>query len=140
MNAEMPATVRKRLIVSGQVQDVGYMALVKRIARRLGIFGFIRNLPDGTVEVVCEGAIQAMQQFQKRIDRKGDPESALDIDVASIAEMPAPEGSLGIFDIDYSQELTQVERSSMDREEKMVLGASLITQEVRMVGEAVKVV
>ncbi|MBM4250150.1 MAG: acylphosphatase, partial [Euryarchaeota archaeon] len=56
----MPA-VRKRLIISGNVQDVAYRAFVKFIARRLGLAGFARNLDDGTVEVVCEGDEQAVK-------------------------------------------------------------------------------
>ncbi len=42
-------------LVSGRVQGVGYRAFTKRIAKRLGLTGFVRNLSDGRVEVYAEG-------------------------------------------------------------------------------------
>lgn len=42
--------------VSGRVQGVGYRAAVrKRVVLVDGVTGFIRNLPDGRVEIVAEG-------------------------------------------------------------------------------------
>jgi len=48
----------KRYFVSGQVQGVGYRFFAVRMAQRLGISGFVRNLRDGRVEVyaVCDTA------------------------------------------------------------------------------------
>ncbi len=43
-------------IVSGDVQGVGFRAHTSRIARSLGITGWVRNREDGSVEVVAEGA------------------------------------------------------------------------------------
>ncbi len=45
-----------RFLVSGVVQGVGFRWYVARHARALGLAGFARNLPDGRVEVVAEGA------------------------------------------------------------------------------------
>ena len=42
--------------VSGRVQLVMFRDYVKRHARRLGLFGFVRNETDGTVVVVAEGS------------------------------------------------------------------------------------
>jgi len=44
----------KRLVVSGIVQGVGYRHFVLGVARRLGVAGYVRNLPDCTVEVVVQ--------------------------------------------------------------------------------------
>ena len=65
---------RARILVYGDVQDVGYRALVKRWARRLGIKGLVRNLPDGRVEIFCEGDEESIRDFIERIEVKGDPE------------------------------------------------------------------
>jgi len=139
MLSGMPA-VRKRFIVSGNVQDVAYRAFVKFIARRLGLAGFARNLDDGTVEVVCEGDEQAVKEFLKKIDRKGDPESFIDINVDSITETPAPGVPLKPFDIDYGKKLSPAEKSTKNREELAIYGASEITQGLKQVGRDVQVV
>jgi len=51
----------RRWLVSGVVQGVGFRWFVKREARRLALRGVVRNLPDGSVEVVAEGADGALQ-------------------------------------------------------------------------------
>jgi acylphosphatase len=47
--------MQARLLVTGDVQGVGYRAFVDSIARRFQIIGSVRNLPDGSVEVLAEG-------------------------------------------------------------------------------------
>jgi len=44
-----------RAIVSGRVQGVWYRAHTRNKAAELGVAGFVRNLPDGTVEIVAQG-------------------------------------------------------------------------------------
>ena len=44
------------LRVQGRVQGVWYRASAVDAARRIGVTGTVRNMPDGTVEVVAEGA------------------------------------------------------------------------------------
>ncbi len=46
---------RARIIVTGIVQGVFYRYSTKRKADELGLAGTVRNLPDGSVEIVCEG-------------------------------------------------------------------------------------
>jgi len=41
--------------VRGRVQGVFFRAFVQRLARQLGISGYVRNLPDGSVEIRAEG-------------------------------------------------------------------------------------
>lgn len=52
------ATRRVHAIVSGHVQGVSYRAAAADAARRLGICGWVRNRPDGTVELEAEGATE----------------------------------------------------------------------------------
>lgn len=47
--------VRAHLYISGRVQGVNFRAYTKREALRLGLTGWVRNLPDRRVEVVVEG-------------------------------------------------------------------------------------
>ena len=44
-----------RLIVQGTVQGIFFRQFVKEHADNLGLVGFVRNLEDGTVEIVAEG-------------------------------------------------------------------------------------
>ena len=44
------------VIVSGDVQGVGYRYTMRMVARDAGVTGWVRNRPDGTVEAEIEGA------------------------------------------------------------------------------------
>jgi acylphosphatase len=50
-----------RIVVSGRVQGVFFRGAAAAQARALGIGGYARNLSDGTVEIVAEGARQALK-------------------------------------------------------------------------------
>ncbi len=55
--------ISAHLTISGHVQGVGYRANAKRIADRLGLVGWVRNLPDGSVELVAEGPPGHVEEF-----------------------------------------------------------------------------
>ena len=55
--------VRKRVLVSGEVQGVFYRDTCRRIARRHDVGGWVRNLPDGRVEAVFEGSADSVEQL-----------------------------------------------------------------------------
>jgi acylphosphatase len=56
--------------VSGQVQGVGYRYFAVRVARELGLKGWVRNLPDGRVEAYAAGPAHHLEDFEARL-RKG---------------------------------------------------------------------
>jgi acylphosphatase len=60
--ATADSTHRRRCFFSGRVQGVGFRYTVKNIAMRHNVSGFVRNLPDGRVEVVIEGPPGEMDQ------------------------------------------------------------------------------
>ena len=55
----MPERVRLR--ISGRVQGVYYRGATKDEAHRLGVSGWVRNLPDGSVEALLEGPPDAVR-------------------------------------------------------------------------------
>lgn len=57
------AVVRKRALVSGEVQGVGFRMNTRVQAERLGLRGFARNLADGRVEVEAEGPDAAVAEL-----------------------------------------------------------------------------
>ncbi|WP_404980574.1 acylphosphatase [Carboxydichorda subterranea] len=63
-----------RLQVFGRVQGVGFRDFTRREARRLGLVGWVRNLPDGSVEVWAEGPDSALEELVECV-RKGPPGS-----------------------------------------------------------------
>ena len=52
-----------QIIVRGRVQGVFFRAATQREARRLGLTGWVRNRPDGSVEMVAEGDEVALRQL-----------------------------------------------------------------------------
>jgi acylphosphatase len=56
-----------RYVVRGRVQGVGYRYFALKCAEKLGLAGFARNLPDGSVEVLAEGDEQLLSDFEARL-------------------------------------------------------------------------
>ena len=52
--------IRRRVVVRGRVQAVGFRVFVATRARSRGVAGWVRNRPDGTVEAVLEGERDAV--------------------------------------------------------------------------------
>lgn len=54
---------RVHVRVSGLVQGVSYRASAQHVARELGLGGWVRNLPDGDVELEAQGAADVIERF-----------------------------------------------------------------------------
>ena len=70
-------TIARRVIVTGQVQGVFFRAWTKEQAETLGISGWVRNCPDGSVEAQVEGPEAAVEQMIERM-RDGPPHAQVD--------------------------------------------------------------
>lgn len=62
---------RVRIFYSGQVQGVGFRYTAKTVATGFEITGIVRNLPDGRVELVAEGAHEELNAFRAAIQDAG---------------------------------------------------------------------
>ena len=87
---------RVHLVISGLVQGVGFRLATQREARRLGLAGWVRNLPDGRVEAVAEGSDESIGRLVDWCHR--GPAGAMVRDVA--VERWPPEGQPGGFTIE----------------------------------------
>ncbi len=76
-----------RIRVSGQVQGVSFRATARREARALGLAGFARNEPDGSVLIEVEGQDDAVARFVAWC-RHGPP--AARVTGVEVEDMPAP--------------------------------------------------
>lgn len=54
-----------RFLVFGMVQGVGFRWFVARHARGLGLSGYARNLPNGSVEVVVDGPEDSLPELER---------------------------------------------------------------------------
>lgn len=62
------ADIAKHIIFSGRVQGVGFRFTARRIAGRYGLMGFVRNLPNGTVEMFAQGNADDVDRCLRDID------------------------------------------------------------------------
>lgn len=61
---------RLRAVVRGRVQGVNFRQFTAGHARRLGLTGYVRNLPDGaSVEVVAEGPLPALNALLEHLHK-----------------------------------------------------------------------
>ena len=60
--------IRRTIHFTGLVQGVGFRWTTERVARDFHVTGCVRNLPDGRVEMVVEGAAAELDGFQRAIE------------------------------------------------------------------------
>lgn len=68
----MSDTVQAHIFYSGTVQGVGFRYTVHRYASELGLKGWVRNTPDGRVEILLEGAEDKIRGLCGRLDTHFD--------------------------------------------------------------------
>lgn len=75
---------RVRLEITGRVQGVGFRWFTREKARRWGLAGWVKNMPDGSVEVLVEGSEGAIDGLIEML-RAGPPGAA----VTALRRLPA---------------------------------------------------
>ncbi len=73
-----------RLIVKGRVQRVGFRRYALDNAQDLGILGYVKNMPDGSVEVIAQGKDDAVNEFIERIRSAQPPIIIRDIIIEEV--------------------------------------------------------
>ncbi len=63
------STERAHVYYSGRVQGVGFRYTAEGIALEIGLVGWVKNLPDGRVEMVCEGSKEDIVSLLDRIQK-----------------------------------------------------------------------
>ena len=69
--------IAREIVITGRVQGVFYRDSMRREARRLGVTGWVRNCPDGTVRAHVEGAPDAVEALV-RWSREGPRHASVD--------------------------------------------------------------
>lgn len=95
LRLRLQVIVAQRFLITGRVQGVGFRYFTEDAAQREGVTGFVRNLPDGRVEVVAEGDEEAVERFE-RVLYQGPPAARVE---AVVAEPVAPSGRYVGFQI-----------------------------------------
>ena len=87
--------VARRYVITGRVQGVGFRWFAHDAAARHGVHGWVRNLADGSVEVVAEGDQTSVDGLEAAV-RRGPPSARVErFDVEDIA----PAGRSAGFEI-----------------------------------------
>lgn len=92
----MSEYVRKRVNISGVVQGVAFRHYTREAARKIGVTGWVRNLPNGNVEAVFEGTPENVMEAVNWC-RQGPPSARVD--------------EVKVMDEDYTGEFSSFEVS-----------------------------
>jgi acylphosphatase len=82
--------MRRRVIVRGRVQGVGFRWFVREHARTLRLSGWVKNLPDGMVELEVEGAADKVRELMAFVAEGPDGAVVASLDDVQISEPAAP--------------------------------------------------
>ena len=97
MTTGRPEAVGFTGTIAGRVQGVGYRYFAARAARGLGLSGYVRNLPDGTVEVAASGDRTSLETLAELLE-EGPPGAMVEsvkLDWSSTPDVTGP------FDVQF---------------------------------------
>ena len=78
----------RRYLISGRVQGVGYRYFTKRTAERIGLVGWVKNLPDGRVESYASGSGEQLQRFLKDLELGPGGGNVKSVEVSDVQASP----------------------------------------------------
>ena len=87
--------IARRYVIAGRVQGVGFRWFTHDAAAREGVHGWVRNLADGSVEVVAEGDVESIDRLEAAVRRGPGSARVERVDV----EEHAPVGRVTGFEI-----------------------------------------
>ncbi len=88
---------RGHLFIEGKVQGVGFRHFTKLNAREVGVYGWVKNLPDGRVEAVFEGPEDHIIEIVSRCEDGPGASRIDDVDF----EWEDPAGAFSAFKVKY---------------------------------------
>ena len=62
-------THRAHALYSGRVQGIGFRYTAEKLAHNLGLVGYVKNLPNNSVELVCEGSKESIERLFEQIKK-----------------------------------------------------------------------
>ena len=72
---------RMHVFYSGHVQGVGFRFTARNVASRMGLTGWVRNLRDSKVELVCEGEEKDLKDFLNAVNNEFAGHYIVDTDI-----------------------------------------------------------
>lgn len=81
----MSEVVARHVVITGRVQAVAFRWSTREAARRMGIAGWVRNLPDGSVEAFVQGETDTVERMLVWLGRGPPPASVEHVEVAEQA-------------------------------------------------------
>jgi acylphosphatase len=101
---------RAEIIIYGRVQKAGFRDFIDETAFNLNLNGYVRNLEDGTVKVVCEGGEDLISEFLDKINIVQYPIRVTSIEIT----YKEPTGEYKSFEIIRDEDLTAAVYEKMD--------------------------
>ena len=86
----------QRVIYRGRVQGVGFRATTQQVAEGYLVRGWVKNCPDGTVELCVDGKKEEVAQFRSALERR----LARQIQEILVEQWPMPD-TIDDFSIQY---------------------------------------
>ncbi len=98
------------IIVYGRVQKAGFRDFIDEIAFHFNLNGYVKNLNDGTVQIICEGEENSIKELLEKINISQYPIRVENIDVV----YKKPTGEYRTFEVIREEDLTTATYERMD--------------------------